>query len=56
MIEFRIQRRVETPVLLAYPFRPFFLLTALYGAGLVLAWVGFLFGGLPLPLGVNPVQ
>jgi uncharacterized protein involved in response to NO len=56
MIEFRIQRPARTPVLLAYPFRPFFLLTSLYAAALVLAWVALLFGGLTLPLGVSAVQ
>ena len=44
------------PILLAYAFRPFFLLTGLYGLLIVLAWMGFLFGGLPLPLGMNPMQ
>ncbi len=46
----------RTPVLLAFPFRPFFLLTAFYGALLVGAWGAFLLAGLPLPLGVNPAQ
>ncbi|MFD2434980.1 NnrS family protein [Modicisalibacter luteus] len=50
------RRANDVPVLLAFPFRPFFLLTALYAAGLVAAWVAFLFAGMPLPLGVNPVQ
>lgn len=44
------------PVLLAYPFRPFFLLTGIYAALLVLAWIAFLLAGLPLPLGVNAAQ
>lgn len=56
MIEANVYRANETPVLLAYPFRPFFLLTGLYGGLLVAAWVAFLFAGLPLPLGVNPAQ
>ena len=46
----------DEPVLLAFAFRPFFLLTALYAASLVAAWFAFLFGGLPLPLGLNPIQ
>lgn len=54
--ELNIRRPGSTPVLLAYPFRPFFLLTGLYGALLILAWGAFLFAGLPLPLGVNPAQ
>ncbi|MDY6941703.1 MAG: NnrS family protein [Pseudomonadota bacterium] len=43
-------------VLLGYPFRPFFLLTALYALVLIIAWVLFLFAGLPLPLDSNPLQ
>lgn len=42
--------------LLAHPFRPFFLLVGIYGALIVLAWMGFLFGGLPLPLGWSPLH
>lgn len=53
MAETRAYRVNETPILLAYPFRPFFLLTGLYGALLVAAWVAFLFAGLPLPLGIS---
>lgn len=43
------------PTLLAYPFRPFFLLVGLYGVLIVAAWAAFLFAELPLPLGVSPV-
>lgn len=43
-------------ILLAYAFRPFFLLAGLYAALVVLAWVGFLVGGWPLPLGWFPFQ
>ncbi len=56
MIEPSIYRGSDTPVLLAYPFRPFFLLTGLYGALLIAAWLGFLFAGLPLPVGINPAE
>ena len=42
--------------LLAHPFRPFFLLTGVYGALIVLAWMGFLFGGWPLPLAWSPLH
>src|SRR5690606_32893333 len=56
MIEANVYRANEMPVLLAYPFRPFFLLTALYGGLLVAAWAAFLLAGLPLPLAVNPAQ
>ncbi len=44
------------PVLLSYAFRPFFLLTGTYAILGVLAWVGFLLAGWPLPLGGSPVQ
>lgn len=54
MAETSIYRLNDTPVLLAYAFRPFFLLTGLYGALLIAAWTGFLFGGLPLPVGISP--
>ncbi|HEX5514184.1 MAG TPA: NnrS family protein [Gammaproteobacteria bacterium] len=54
MAETSIYRLNDTPVLLAYAFRPFFLLTGLYGALLIAAWAGFLFGGLPLPVGISP--
>ena len=53
MAETSAYRVNETPILLAYPFRPFFLLTGLYGALLVAAWVAFLFAGLPLSLGIS---
>lgn len=43
-------------ILLAYAFRPFFLLTGIYGVTLVLAWIGFLFAGWPLPLGWSPLH
>lgn len=42
--------------LLAFPFRPFFLLTGAYATVVVLAWIGFLFGNWPLPLGWSPLQ
>ncbi len=41
-------------VLLAYSFRPFFLLTGIYGALAVVAWVGYMFAGWPVPLGFAP--
>lgn len=43
-------------VLLAYPFRPFFLLTGLYGAVAILGWLGVFFGGWPLVEGVSPIR
>lgn len=42
--------------LLAFPFRPFFLLTGVYGVVIVIAWVSYLFGGVPLPLGWSSVH
>lgn len=42
--------------LLAHPFRPFFLLTGVYGIVTVIAWMGFLFGGVSLPLGWSPLH
>jgi uncharacterized protein involved in response to NO len=44
------------PVLLAYAFRPFFLLAGIYGALTMLAWAGFLFAGLPQPGAMAPVH
>jgi uncharacterized protein involved in response to NO len=43
-------------ILLAFPFRPFFLLTALYAVLLVAAWAGVLFGGLTPKFGVSVLQ
>lgn len=48
-------KALEHP-LLAYGFRPFFLLTGLCALLLVLGWIGFLFGGWPLPLGWSPLK
>jgi len=42
--------------LLAYGFRPFFLLTGVYASVLILGWMGFLFGGWSLPLGWSPMK
>ncbi|QIB67748.1 NnrS family protein [Kineobactrum salinum] len=44
------------PVLLAHPFRPFFLLAGIYAIVVVLGWIAFLFGGWPIPLGWSPLQ
>lgn len=46
--------RHASAVLLAYGFRPFFLLAGASAALLVAAWIGVLFAALPLPLGANP--
>lgn len=46
----------QSQPILAHPFRPFFLLTGVYGIVTVIAWISFLFGGLSLPLGWSPVH
>lgn len=56
MIEGSVDNPARTPVLLACPFRPFFLLAALYAALLVAVWVVLLFGGLSLALAMDPAQ
>lgn len=43
-------------MLQGYAFRPFFLLTGIYGALVIVAWVGFLFADLPLELGWSPLH
>lgn len=35
----------------SFPFRAFFLATGLYAIAVVIAWMSYLFGGIPLPLG-----
>ncbi|MBK8186228.1 MAG: NnrS family protein [Cellvibrio sp.] len=42
--------------ILSYSFRPFFLLTGIYGVITVMGWVGFLFGWISLPLGWSPLH
>lgn len=46
----------KTSQVLAYPFRPFFLLTGIYGMVTVIGWIGFLFGAMQLPLGWSPLH
>jgi len=41
---------------LTHPFRPFFLLTGVYGVVTLIAWISFLFGGISLPLGWSPAH
>lgn len=49
--------KVTQPVvLLAFPFRIFFLLTGFYAALSVVAWMSYLFGGLPLPVGWSAIH
>lgn len=47
---------VNSPALLASPFRPFFLLTGLYAIVAVIGWMAFLLGGFSLPLGWSPLH
>lgn len=46
-----MNKNPQPSALLAFAFRPFFLLTGLYGLVIVAAWISYLFGGIPLPLG-----
>lgn len=43
--------RLPGSIVFSFPFRAFFLATALYGIAVVIAWMSYLFGGIPLPLG-----
>ncbi|MCX2794217.1 uncharacterized protein involved in response to NO [Microbulbifer thermotolerans] len=54
--EVPLMQKGQAPVLLAYGFRPFFLLTGAYALVLILGWLGFLFAGWSLPLGWSPFQ
>jgi uncharacterized protein involved in response to NO len=42
--------------LLAYPFRPFFLLVGLYAVLVMLGWSGYLFAAIPLPIAIPAAQ
>lgn len=48
--------RAAAPTVLAHPFRIFFIACGLYAIAVVLAWIAFLFGGWPLPIGWSPLQ
>lgn len=48
--------RSTTPVVLAHPFRIFFISCGIYAIFVVLAWIAFLFAGWPLPIGWSPLQ
>lgn len=41
--------------ILAYPFRPFFLIAGVYGVVTIVAWMAQLFGSLTLPVGWSPI-
>lgn len=47
--------RRDVPVLLAWAFRPFFLLCALHAVVALLVWAAWLFTDWKLPLGANPI-
>lgn len=47
---------MKSPVLLAYPFRLFFVLVGLYGVLLAPLWLGILLWGWPLPDGMDPLR
>jgi uncharacterized protein involved in response to NO len=51
-----MNRLTQSAPILAFPFRPFFLLTGLYAVAVVVAWMSYLFGGTPLPLGWSPLH
>ncbi len=44
------------PALLAYPFRPFFILAGLYAVIVVFGWLGLLFAGWPVGEGMSPLR
>lgn len=48
--------RSRSPAVLACPFRPFFLLTALYAIVVLAGWLGFLFRYWPVTGGLPPLQ
>ena len=41
--------------ILAYPFRPFFLIAGVYGVVTIVVWMAQLFGSLTLPVGWSPI-
>lgn len=47
---------IPCPPVLSFPFRPFFLLTGVYGLITVLGWMCFMFGGISLPVGWSPLH
>ncbi|MFU8831150.1 MAG: NnrS family protein [Wenzhouxiangella sp.] len=49
-------RQGTTPVILAYAFRPFFLLTALYAIVLIIGWMGIWFMDWPVAGELSPVR
>ena len=51
-----MSKLIQSLPVLAYPFRPFFLLTAIYAALSVIAWVCFFLGAISLPLGWSPLH
>ncbi len=47
---------IPSPIVLSFPFRLFFLLTAFAAVAMVASWMSYLVGGIPLPLGWSPVH
>lgn len=47
---------IQSTAILAFPFRPFFLLGALSAIFMVVFWLTYLVAGIPLPLGWSPVH
>jgi Uncharacterized protein involved in response to NO len=56
MNEIKSPRHNPISALLAHPFRPFFLITGIYAVAVMVGWIAFLFGGMPIPVGWAPVQ
>jgi len=56
MNEIKAPRHNPISALLAHPFRPFFLITGIYAVAVMVGWIAFLFGGMPIPVGWAPVQ
>lgn len=56
MNEIKTSRHNPITALLAHPFRPFFLITGIYAVVVMVGWIAFLFLGMPIPVGMAPVQ
>lgn len=54
--EIAMDQKAGKFMLLAHPFRIFFLATGIYAMLAVFGWLAFLFGGWPLPVGWAPLQ
>lgn len=56
MNEIKTPRYNPIMAMLGHPFRAFFLATGIYAVVVMLGWIAFLFLGMPIPLGMAPVQ